>query len=320
MKRIFILLLMIIGISPFIVKACSLAAPQSGFEIQISGCEYDDDKEYLFDVLFEKDSIDPDLYNSSINLEQINEIWGDQIPETLDQELPYQNIDNEFISLLGYGYELDYSYHNGCYQMILRDQIDEQGDENPYQYEDFKIVVLDMDYNVIYTSEVFSKTELPGFGSTYSRFIYSPETNTVTTEEHDMYYPSIDDCGMFYSNTGLWMFLTFGFLGVIILVSLSESVILAYKKAKPASAILSFVTGIAVLFLSLSFGAYRIREALFATTVVIAIVLARYLAIRQIERGYDIDFRIRKVIFIYTIIFMTMPATVYIFYYLLTNN
>ena len=288
MKKILFLLILIIGLSPLLVGACTLAATPSGFDIKITDCDYTEEKEFMFDIVFEKDTANEE-FNNTINYAQMSEVWGVTVPETLGNELSYLSIDNDFISLLAYSFDLNEAYQGTCNQTMLEYQIEGQGDINPYMYEDFKVVVLDMEFNVLYTSETYNKEVLPGFGSTYSIFIYDSELNTVTTEERDMIYPTIDDCGMFYSNRGLWVVLTIGLFGLLITLVISESIILALKKTKLISALISLASGIPILFISLTVSAYDHTTSFLSMLIVFVIVLVRHFLINLIQTRYGIE-------------------------------
>ncbi len=277
MKKLMIIVLMLFFMTPMVLKACTLANPPSGFEIEIKNCEYGDDAEYYFDVLFEKEGQD---YNTFLKLNQVNQSFGDVEPTTLEEPLDYMSIDNDFISYLGYSSNVKSAYHNGCFQGILIDQIFEKNDPNPYEYDDFKLIVLDEDFNEIHRSQVFKKNILPGEGENYTRFIYNPVTNEFELEEREMSFPTIEDCGLFYSNPGLWAFLGFGMIGLIILVLLIE--LITYIKIDLNLKLAVFIISLDIfIFMSIMFmQTFMILQTVFGASFALALQALKYYVIK----------------------------------------
>lgn len=315
MKKMILFIVLLFGVSLISVEACTLAPAPSGFNLSVKDCDYGDQQEYLFDILFEKDGYDG-MYSDTIDLTNYTDAWGNRPNDNqhiLTEALPYMSLDNDYISLIGYAFELEYFYHNGCYQMILRDGYTEDLNNTVYTYGDFKIIVLDMDYNILYTSEVYSSDVLPHPNKdTYFRFEYDSLLNEIKTIEEDMFIPNPADCEMFQGSSGWFYVILFGGIIVTICYFFSESAVLAIKKYRVLSVVTSFVFGLISLITLINFPLYDGSVLIIVMLLLTTFNFIKYLAIRFLEfDSYTFD-DIRKYLLVNLLVTALYPMFLFI--------
>jgi hypothetical protein len=156
MKKLFVLLLLILISTPLYVEACSPAPPPSGISIEIEDCDNSIEL-YFFDILFEKDAVDESKYNDTVN----EEFYTSSYYFNIYNDHPYLSFDNEWISYRAYNnYNAEhyYVYSNACSTTI---EAYEFGPPIEEWLEEFKVIVISRDGEVLLESNPISMDLMP---------------------------------------------------------------------------------------------------------------------------------------------------------------
>lgn len=211
MKKVLVLLFLIIGVSPLVISACTLVPTDSGIMLTVENCE----NQLYFDLIIEEETTDAVIRLDESNLRYQ---WDIEQDEEIDfARMDHFDINNDFVSFLGYDHQSENMFQYGCGFHALDYRVNEYG-ESDYRLEKFKIVVFDENYEVIFTSGLYETFILPGNGDVYHSFIYNQESNTMTTELNDMYIVDLDGCR--YMDYMYFLGFLFYFMVVVMIVHL----------------------------------------------------------------------------------------------------
>lgn len=263
---------------------CDMEPTPSGVIVSIADCEYAEEREYYIDVVVEKSTTNPLAYTETVDVDNINYVWeteSDLLP------LPYQDFNNEYISVLGYDLIYEQSFGENCYFRYIPTYIEDETDIDPYYFENFKIVIIDTDFNVVFTSDTYSSELLPNpENDIYWTFVYYPGSDSMTTVGYDMFISEPESCGMDLGAIMLIVFAVFLFIALFGL-ALSEPFVLRSMGYNIYSTITSFVASLLVIFASFS-DAYMSANTIIITFVIgTTVQLTKFLLVRHFERNAD---------------------------------